>query len=481
MIRRTKLLGCGFLFLLLGAVLLDPLNGQDRGFGGRGGFGGGPGGFRGGFSGRPGGDSGGGPTAFLARFDTNGNGTIEPEEAKGPSAFILQRIGERMQIDFSKPVSLEKLSQRMSQGRGDRDSGSSSSNQRAKVAEEPQVPGFGEEDLLDPVPGFGENAELYAVRVSDQDRQDAQRRFRYYDRNGDGTIDKEEMERRRMTSLTDFDRDGNGKINVSELALRTAHDRAKEEKNKSSRSSSRGSGGDSSRGDSSRGFGRSGFSGFGGGGFGRSGYGSGDRDRSRGSSDERKKSKAKDTKPLSSPKFERWRTTEERLKKLGVSNWFVEADKNEDGQVAMSEFSQDWTDDALDKFYMIDANRDGVITPKEWIAGGQKTQPKKAIVADAGTSSEKASAVAGNSGGANDATAAKTTATTTSPAKTVSPGKVDPRYLTYAASRIKEYDKNQDGVLDVREWSEMKKPPTAADSDKNGKITVTELAIFLTK
>ena len=49
----------------------------------------------------------------------------------------------------------------------------------------------------------------------------------------------------------------------------------------------------------------------------------------------------------------------------GVPNWFTELDKNRDGQVAMAEFTTEWTDAKFQEFSSYDANRDGLLTANE--------------------------------------------------------------------------------------------------------------------
>jgi hypothetical protein len=51
-------------------------------------------------------------------------------------------------------------------------------------------------------------------------------------------------------------------------------------------------------------------------------------------------------------------------------------------------------------------------------------------------------------------------------------------YLGYAASLIQQYDANGNQVLEKDEWSKMAKDPGAADTDKDGRITAKELALF---
>lgn len=53
------------------------------------------------------------------------------------------------------------------------------------------------------------------------------------------------------------------------------------------------------------------------------------------------------------------------------------------------------------------------------------------------------------------------------------------RYETYARGIIARYDKNKDGVLTAEEWKSMSTQPTAADADKDGKITSDEFVKWL--
>ncbi len=60
----------------------------------------------------------------------------------------------------------------------------------------------------------------------------------------------------------------------------------------------------------------------------------------------------------------------ERLPKE-IPDWFVRADENGDGQVAMSEYSTSWTDEKAAEFAAIDLDSDGMITPKECLRAGR--------------------------------------------------------------------------------------------------------------
>ncbi len=57
----------------------------------------------------------------------------------------------------------------------------------------------------------------------------------------------------------------------------------------------------------------------------------------------------------------------------------------------------------------------------------------------------------------------------------------DPRYLKYSVAYLKKYDENADGVLTESEWSKMRVDYSEADTNHDGRITPTEMALLLMK
>ncbi|MDA1051832.1 MAG: hypothetical protein O3C40_15305 [Planctomycetota bacterium] len=461
--------------------------GPEGGGPGGGGFRGGPpgggfpqGGFRGGAPGGPGGFS---PADMLRRFDQNGNGMIDPAEAQGPASFFLQRIASEVPgIDLAKPVPIEKLSQAMDRLRQQRESGGGDNNSgrgpsgNASTTIEPLVPGFGVEDLLPPAPGFGAEAELFTVKITDADNREAEERFRRYDSNGDGILDKAELSRGRWSEdpLT-YDRNHDGKLTQSEMAVRYARRRVAEEANRSTQTASnsndpranRGAGGD--RGAIGRG-------GFGAGGFGgggedpRSFFSRRDGGGGADLSDQGGAASASSAK-VDTRKSYRVKTVTERLPK-GLPDWFARSDANADGQVAMAEFSTSWSDSVLKEFGQFDLNHDGIITPSEAL------------------SAVNDGAVRGSTSSPAPTATASSTTTTSQPTATSRPAaassggeapKIDSRYLSYYQKLLSKYDTNEDGALVVDEWKVMSKDPSAADSNGDGRIVVNELAAWSSK
>lgn len=78
----------------------------------------------------------------------------------------------------------------------------------------------------------------------------------------------------------------------------------------------------------------------------------------------------------------------------GLPGWFYELDSNRDGQVAMNEFTTEWSDDKLQEFASLDTNTDGLLTAlevvrsKAMIGGSYSNKnaevlpPKKTIISE---------------------------------------------------------------------------------------------------
>lgn len=56
---------------------------------------------------------------------------------------------------------------------------------------------------------------------------------------------------------------------------------------------------------------------------------------------------------------------------------------------------------------------------------------------------------------------------------------IDPKTLEYVKRLIERHDANKDGVLDSFEWTQMLVDPSAADTNRDGKITVEEYALWV--
>jgi Ca2+-binding EF-hand superfamily protein len=287
---------------------------------------------------------------ILQRMDRNGDGKIDPNELEGPAKSMYEGMAQRAGLDPSKPISLEKIRKAMTdrshdQEEGDKRDGDASGGKKgSKEPETPLVPGFGLAQNLPSVPGFGVRVPGSSVggsvvaataassdasssssgAVSEKSRTEYKVRgyakgiIEKYDRNKDGSLDKEE--RGQMKSdPKDADRNNDGVITEDELVAKFM----KDDKG---------------------------------------------RDGSSGSS------------RLVSQKTYRYVPPSEKLPE-GLPDWFVEYDENEDGQVAMHEFASDWDNSTAQRFCHNDLNNDGVITPTECLDAMSREPEPEAVSA----------------------------------------------------------------------------------------------------
>ena len=72
----------------------------------------------------------------------------------------------------------------------------------------------------------------------------------------------------------------------------------------------------------------------------------------------------------------RFLTATERVAKLlpgNLRDWFLQNDRDGDGQIAMHEFASNWSATRTREFARLDLNNDGLVTPKEYVKS--KTTP----------------------------------------------------------------------------------------------------------
>ncbi|MEW4455847.1 hypothetical protein AB1L30_24475 [Bremerella sp. JC817] len=142
----------------------------------------------------------------------------------------------------------------------------------------------------------------------DRFREYAESLMRRNDRNGNGTLEKDEWGG--LRNAEEYDKNGDGRITLDELTQRN-------------------------------------------------------ESFARGSSSGRSRSS-------DSPKQETYRflTATERLPK-GLPDWFTRNDLDGDGQVMMHEYTSSWSESKVAEFDSYDLNHDGVITPKECLEAGK--------------------------------------------------------------------------------------------------------------
>ena len=448
------------------------------------------------------------PAEFLRRLDTNNDGMIDASELEGRfGGFILRMADNNPRLDFSRPVPIDRLAseftrmreERMQaaggagggpggapgggpggwgggrgegfQGRGGppgggppggapaegdagRDRGRGGGDERTSVYRAPEsnemkplIPVFGEEKVVTPPLGFGAEGELFSVVITEQDRQEAARVFRYYDRNNDGKIDQEEMQRsRRGADLMQYDRNRDGVITLDEMEYRYARRRIENTRTAAT-------GGQGERDQAQQGGDR---------------RGRGGREGGREGGDGRGQSNGNPS-PYAALNSYRVVAPVERLPE-GLPDWFYRNDADGDGQISMAEFSATWTEAVLEDFYQFDLNRDGLITPEEAL----RAKAAGAVRGSAVSAAESNEASSRSRGATPDSAAADA-----GPASQDDGPPIDPRYLEHSRGVIAKYDANGDGVMTEDEWVNMSRNPAAADVNGDGKITVEEYARWI--
>jgi Ca2+-binding EF-hand superfamily protein len=224
-------------------------------------------------------------------------------------------------IKPGQPIPLKRVTEAFEKMRGggnDRSRGQSSGSDDDGLSAELLVPGFGVELEPPQLMGFGPTAEMLSVTVTDEDREEASERMRRYDRNRDGVLTPNELQRFSGNPM-DFDRNKDGKLSERELAVRYARRRESREDSRDN-----------------------------------------DRDR------RRDRDRDRDVEPPDVYDGRKsYRATAGRELPEGVPGFFADKDSNGDGQVEMAEFATKWNDETVREFFRSDLNRDGIITAEE--------------------------------------------------------------------------------------------------------------------
>lgn len=398
---------------------------------------------------------------MIDRMDRNNNGMIDPDEMEGPAQMMISRLQrEDPSIRTDRPIPVAKIKEAFEQmrggrGPGERGEGSGVDNREqinAALTPAPLVPGFGEPKVLEPVLGFGPAAELMSVEVTPADLKEAEESLQRYDRNRDGFLSGEEVSRRWPGNPMDFDRNGDGKLSLSELAVRAARLRVVEVEVRAA---------SDRRNNQPRG--------------------------------ERAAAPAETPDPFNGRRS--FATTKRSLPE-GLPGWFAEKDSDGDQQVSMAEYSSQWTASLVEEFQQFDRNGDGFITVAECLAavrGGATASGGSSSVASSssrgpssGSSgysgsrgsrsgmSSRSSFGGGSSGGGAPAAAGSAAASSPAPG-----GPPDAKTMEYAQRIISRNDKNGDGNLTADEWKDMLVDPSPADADKDGRITPVEYAQWM--
>ena len=417
-----------FPLALLFGMLVVPAVAQPPGRGGRGGF---------------------DPSSFLSRMDANGNGVIDVDEQKGPAQFMLSRLQSYdPSLKLGKPIPLSSITKTFEKARAtreggrrgyDRGRGDDKDRQREReerefadqaVAVELLVPGFGDlEDPLSQLPlqGFGAQAELLLIEVTKEDEETAASRIRSFDKNKNGVLEKNEFTKDFAGDPMDFDRNRDGRLTQKELAVRYAVRREGTEDARRKR----------------------------------------ELEERRNKRDKEDKKDQTKSDPFNGRRS--YRVDRQRKNPEGLPGYFTDRDTNGDGQISMSEFSSDWSDEVVAQFFSSDFNRDGVITADEALRAveGETAPPTpKPMPSGDYAASSKDKRVERKSASKDSRSSNK---------------KINSKNLRYAERIVKRNDKNSDGVLTPSEWKEMLMSPAKSDFNRDGKVTVDEYAMWLEK
>lgn len=312
----------------------------------------------------------------LDRLDRNADGNLDPDEITPLARPFLERIGAARRLSLSRSNSIERW-QEAARVYHALQNGVSGKDIRPEG--ESTVKAFGP-DPDDPlVPEFGLAVVKFPYVQDDLDEAD--RTLRRSDRNRDGYIDRTEAMRAEWTHRNPFQEDFNkdDRLSRMELAQRYARrrlvsDDSDELIKKAQRT------GNGIRETESRDSGRRDDSQYRRGG---SRYYLTASVLSRFDSNKNGSLDAQEAIPLGIPvgRVDTDRDGELSRQELysflgdlqdevgGLSDalpsWFYELDVNRDRQVAMSEFTEDWSQEKLDEFAMLDANGDGLLTAPE--------------------------------------------------------------------------------------------------------------------
>lgn len=388
------------------------------------------------------------PSSFLERLDRNGNGMLDPDEMEGPAQFMVSRLQrDDPSIRTDRPIPMAKFKEAFERMRGGGgppgsdprgDSRSDNSEQvNAALTAAPLVPGFGgSAPVLTPLLGFGPSAELMSVEVTPADLKEAEERMGRYDRDRDGFLAGDELSSRWGGNPMDFDRNGDGKLSANELAVRAARMRVAQSDIAAAEGRRRDDG----------------------------------------------RRREREAKPVEIADLYNGRKSFAMTKRTlpdGLPGWFESLDTNADQQVSMAEYSTDWTTARVEEFQKFDQNSDGMITPQECLAAIRDG-------AAASVSSAPAGSVASSSSGSSRGPAPMAAPSdrggrpSAPPAAVAAPsGPPDLKLLAAAEKVMKRSDKNQDGALTPDEWKEMLLDVSAADFDRDGRITALEYAQWL--
>jgi Ca2+-binding EF-hand superfamily protein len=311
----------------------------------------------------------------LERLDTNHDGVIDPEEITSLARPYLERIVRSRRMSLDRPNDIDELQEAarvysaLRNGVSGRDVRSEGEN---------SITSFGPQPGVALVPEFGLPVVKYPYIP--EDLEEADRTISRYDRNDDGFIDRAEAARSRWTHRNPFemDLDKDNRLSRLELAQRYARRRllsgATEQLGKTAwraRESKRSGQDDRERNNSQW--------------WRKGGSGTWLTASVLGRFDKNKNGRLElqESQQLGVPSARididrNGEISREELQAFltglqdeagnldeGLPSWFFELDANRDGQVEMSEFIHEWTDEKIQEFTFLDTNGDGLLTSSE--------------------------------------------------------------------------------------------------------------------
>lgn len=332
---------------------------------------------------------------WVRRLDANNNGYIESNELSDRSRSFFNRFARDAGIDLNRTNSISRLEEAARSYFDRRNRESSQSNEAPQVTS--TIKGFGPEADRMVVADFGSPQVRYPYTKTHLD--EGQELLSRFDRNRDGSLTFDEIDpnRWRGPSPQECDLDRDGRLSLVELAQRYSRRQALEKQeeiiNRFTASQSQVS---QSRSESPSQDWRS---------DGRRSYEGGPRGVSqadRGSRalaysiierfDSNKNGTLEpsemasvgidiakadynrdgrvDRNELGDYLFQEMEREGNDMSEL-LPTWFFERDLNDDGQIEMSEFTDEWDAEKADDFAKYDANGDGIITPDEILSSKQ--------------------------------------------------------------------------------------------------------------
>lgn len=372
--------------------------------------------------------------AYLKRKDVNSDGKLQPTEMSNNTRSYLSKNG----FNPEKSVSISKVLSKINKDQSDKEKADRKMNRDRKV------PGFGveREESESGVAGFGvtsgetKGSTAKKVTYSESVNRQVNSTLGRYDRNKDGSLDKEEISRARWGSPTPQESDTNkdGRLSRSELSNRYASRESAYKRSSSSRgSSSR----DSSKSSSTK---KSSSSSW--------------RPSSTRSSSSTSQSSSSSNRTASSSSSD----SREKYEKYAAS-LIGQYDENKDGKLSSDEVKK-----MRRPPVGADQNKDGFITKSELydsLSGANKTTSKSSSTADSrkSTSSSSRSSRWGSSSSRSSSSRSSSSSSRDfekfdkNEDSQVQMHEYSSKWDDKTVKEFYEKDKNGDGVITLREWT----------------------------